>query len=296
MKFKFLLFASAILSSLILLSSFSKGGKKFKPPKSFQYIPSGTLLSNNKTKVSIQGFFMNETEVSNKEYNEFLKDLYLKGKLEEYELAQRKTENWRKYRTLQFGEPYVETYHEHPAYDDYPVFTISKKGAELYCEWMTKIWQKKYPEVKLNFRLPTEQEWEYAARGGHQNAPFPWGGYYYRNAKGKVLANFKRLSSLNIKWNKTTEKYEVVDVDRYSGHTQPAPVKTFLPNDFGLFNMSGNAAEMIASKENRTKGGSYNSTAYHIQIEGEDEYEGWTEPSPFIGFRPILEVLPEIAN
>ena len=299
MNFKILFSIFTIVSCLLFLSSFSEAcpseglrGKKFKPPKSFQYIPSGTLISNDESKTSVKGFFMNETEVSNKEYNEFLNDLQTKGRLDDYEIAKRKTENWSRYRPLSYGEPYVETYHKHPAYDDYPVFTISKEGAEMYCQWLTKIWQKKYPEVQVNFRLPTEHEWEYAARGGHELAPFPWGGYYYRNAKGKVLANFKRLSSLNIKWSKTDEKYEVVDADRYSGYVSPAPVKSFFPNDFGLYNMSGNAAEMVASPTNRTKGGSYNSTAYHIQIESEDEYEGWTEPSPFIGFRPIIEVRP----
>lgn len=291
MNFKILCSLITIISCLLFLSSFSVGGKKFKPPKSFQYIKSGTLISNDETKASIKGFFMNETEVSNREYNEFLNDLQAKGQLEEYKLAKRKTENWAKYRPLRYGEPYTDNYHQHPAYDDYPVVTISQKGAEMYCKWLTNIWQKKYPDVQVTFRLPTESEWEYAARGGHELAPFPWGGFYYRNAKGKVLANFKRLNSLNIKWNKTDEKYEVVDADRYSGHVNPAPVKTYFPNDFGLYNMSGNAAEMIATP-NRTKGGSYNSTAYHIQIESEDEYEGWTEPSPFIGFRPIIEVRP----
>lgn len=150
--------------------------------------------------------------------------------------------------------------------------------------------------MQINFRLPTEHEWVFAARGGHDHAPFPWGGYYYRNSKGRVLANFKRLNSLNIKWNKVTEEYEVVNADRYSGQVMPAPVKSFFPNDYGLFNMSGNAAEMISSPTNRTKGGSYNSTAYHIQIESEDEFEGWAEPSPFIGFRPILDVKPGVAD
>ena len=87
-----------------------------------------------------------------------------------------------------------------------------------------------------------------------------------------------------------------MNADLYSGAVMPAPVKSYLPNDYGLFHMSGNAAEMISSPTNRTKGGSYNSTAYHIQIESEDEYEGWTEPSPFIGFRPILDVSPPISK
>jgi len=55
--------------------------------------------------------------------------------------------------------------------------------------------------------------------------------------------------------------------------------------------MVGNVAEML-DKPGRTKGGSWDSTGYHIRIDSDDEYEGWNKPSPFIGFRPIILISP----
>ena len=293
MKFK--ITSSFLIILSFVLSSFSEGGKKFKPPNKFVVIPSGTLLMENKTKVAIAKFYMQESEVSNMEYNEFLNDLKNNNHIEDYEIAKMKTKNWNKYRPLQYGEPFTNTYHSHPAYEAYPVVTISKEGAELYCKWLTKHWQKKYPKHQLNFRLPTEPEWIYAARGGHELTPYPWGSYYYRNEDGLMLANFKRLNGGNIKYNQETKKYEVFGADISSETIMPAPALSFLPNKYGLYNMSGNVAEMIVTPQ-RMKGGSYNSTGYNIQIEAEDEYEGWTEPSPFIGFRPVMDVRPMIAD
>ena len=92
-----------------------------------------------------------------------------------------------------YNEPMTRNYFWHPAFDDYPVVGIDWKKANAFCYWRTKLWNS-YQANGVNsedFRLPTEHEWEYAARGGHDLAPFPWGGYYIRNAKGCLLANFK---------------------------------------------------------------------------------------------------------
>lgn len=284
----------AILSSSFLLVKKPKHpfGKKFKVPKTHTYIPSGILVLKDKTKISVLPFFMSKMETSNLQYNQFLADLKKQGKTEDYELAKQHPETWNE--RVSYGEPFVTTYHNHPSYYDYPVLTISKKGAELYCQWLTEKLQPKYLKHHLNFRLPTEQEWVYAARGGYQLAPYPWGGFYLRNSKGKMLANFKNLGGESIRYDRKNDKYEVV-IDNRNSIPMPSPVNSFIPNNFGLYNMVGNAAEMVSTssvkkKGNRTKGGCYDSTAFHITIEAEDEFDGWTEPSPSIGFRTIMEV------
>lgn len=74
--------------------------------------------------------------------------------------------------------------------------------------------------------------------------------------------------------------------------SETAPVLTYHANPFGLFNMSGNVAEML-DQPGRTKGGSWASSGYYIRIDAEDEYAGITEPSPKIGFRYFVEVIEE---
>lgn len=81
------------------------------------------------------------------------------------------------------------------------------------------------------FRLPSEQEWEYAARGGKQDAPYPWGAYYTRNAKGCLLANFKPGRG----------NYPE------DGGQRTVKVDSYFPNDYGLYCMAGNVSEWTRS-------------------------------------------------
>src|SRR6185436_10240254 len=96
------------------------------------------------------------------------------------------------------------------------------------------IWNKFKAEDEPNseeFRLPTEHEWEWAARGGQEQAPFPWGAYYPRNAKGCLLANFKPGRG-----NYPEDGgYYTVKADAY------------FPNQYGLYNVSGNVSEWTES-------------------------------------------------
>lgn len=90
-----------------------------------------------------------------------------------------------------------------------PVVHISYTDAVEYCAW-------------ADMRLPTEKEWEYAARGGRVNQTFPWGDKY-------------EPGRMNIWDGKDFPNKNALD----DGFYGPAPVKTFPPNDYGVYNLLG---------------------------------------------------------
>jgi sulfatase modifying factor 1 len=133
--------------------------------------------------------------------------------------------------TYSYNEPLTKMYFWHPAYDDYPVVGINWKQANAFSIWRTNLMnsflrsREDFPVH--DFRLPTEAEWEYAARGGLDLNPYPWGGPYIRNSKGCFLGNFKPLRGNYI--------------DDGGFHTVPAI--SYNPNNYGLYCMAGNVSE-----------------------------------------------------
>jgi len=128
-----------------------------------------------------------------------------------------------------YNEPFTRNCFWHPAFDDYPVVGVSWPQAKSFCHWRTHMWNSfkgDQPNTE-EFRLPTETEWEWAARGGRDIAPYPWGGYYIRNAKGCLLANFKPGRG----------NYPE------DGGFYTVKADAYFPNDYGLYNMAGNVAE-----------------------------------------------------
>lgn len=210
--------------------------------------------------------------------------------------------------TYSYNEPYTRNYFWHPAFDDYPVVGVNWKMAVAFCYWRTKLWNTyratRRGEVNTeDFRLPTEYEWEYAARGGNELAPYPWGGMYLRNAKGCLLANFKPGRG----------NYPE------DGGLYTVKADAYFPNDYGLYNMAGNVAEwtITAYDENANafyhdlnpdlrydaddndppsmkrkvvRGGSWKDVGYYLQTSTRT-YEFQDSTKSFIGFRCALTFL-----
>lgn len=212
--------------------------------------------------------------------------------------------------TYSYNEPMARNYFWHPAYDDYPVVGVNWKMAKAFCHWRSELWDK-YQGEEVNterFRLPTESEWEYAARGGRDLAPYPWGGYYVRNAKGCLLANFKPgRGNYPEDGGLTTVKADA-----------------YFPNDYGLYCMAGNVAEWTETsyepnsrafvhdlnpdlkydakdddpevyKRKVIRGGSWKDISYYLQT-GTRHWEFQDTTKSYIGFRCALTFMGRSIN
>lgn len=292
---KILFYTAALFCAIIYLTSVTNTDKKTKKLtqkvlyENYAFVPSGNIIVDNDT-ISIQSFIMFKTEVSNINYGEFLLDLKSKGKLEEFAIANIDSVLWRT--PLNNSAKYVDYYHMHPAYRDYPVVNISKEGAELYCEWLTeRINSSLELDKKIIFRLPTHEEWKYAAHGDLELNPYPWGGPYLRNSSGNVLCNFLRLDATSI-GRDSLGKYTIYpvpnDMMQDMGADVTAPVKSYWANGYGLYNMSGNVAEMVADRS-IVVGGSWLDPGYDVRIESQKPYIG---AGRNIGFRVVATVVP----
>jgi formylglycine-generating enzyme required for sulfatase activity len=247
-------------------------------------VPSGTyilglaaedplsLQNAGRKRVTVSSFYIDQYEVTNAEYREYLSQLSPEERREKmpdstvWEEA-RMQENW-------------EAYFKSDYYSDYPVLAVTWNEAQAYCKAQDK-------------RLPTEAEWEYAARGGHIGRVYPWEGMSTRNEEGDYLANFN-----------PPEGYTA------DGYAFTAPVDAFPPNDWGLYNVAGNVAEWTLDAytpsydnisdfnpryrdedESRrvVRGGAWNSDSFSIGV-GVRDAQPRDTASVSVGFRCVRDV------
>lgn len=209
--------------------------------------------------------------------------------------------------TYSYNEPYTRKYWGDASYGDYPVVGVNWVQANAFCFWRTDFMnsylsRNKQAEKLDYFRLPSEYEWEYAARGGRIKVVYPWGNHFLRNKKGCLLANFK------------PRRGDYAE----DGAIQTARADSYWPNDFGLYNMSGNVAEWtssvyyegsttfinelnptveynvskkdpLAMRRKVIKGGSWKDVGSLLQI-GQKFYEYQDSSKSFIGFRTVISL------
>lgn len=226
-------------------------------------------------------------ETSNAEYEAFLKDLLHQKAFDLLEKCKITQADWIQLLPEQFRDQSHEVLFEvgHPEDPDMPIVNISYEAAELYCEWLTKVYNqsdfKRKKFQKVQFYIPDESEWEEAARGGHKDVPYPWGGYYFKNSKGCYLANVNPFVSKDPKVSSPESPGE-------DGAYFSARIDAYFPNDLGLYNMSGNVAEMIRGGD--TKGGSWLDP---VALAAIDARHAHALPSPAAGFRVFMKVIKE---
>ena len=209
---------------------------------------------------------------------------------------------WIKDFDYSYNEPMHNDYFWHRAYANYPVVGIDWHQARAFAHWRTKIRndylrsRKKRKSTIGRFRLPTEMEWEYAARGGLESGIYPWGGPYLTDDRACFMANFKPKRGDYA----TDSALYTVEAD------------SFEPNDYGLYNMSGNVSEWTSSTytkdtyefmttinpnyDNFTdtqkviRGGSWKDVAYYLRVASRD-YEYADSARSYLGFRLVRDYL-----
>ena len=264
--------------------------------------------NNQPRRVTVSSFYIDETEVTNLNYLEYLywtDRVYQADYPEVFVGALPDTLVWRE--KLAYNEPYVNYYLRHPSYRDYPVVGINWLQASNFCSWRSdrvnefilvregildyapdQINEATFntdhylagakannpyvgnvlqnipslnptgPEDRMvrmedgillpKYRLPTEAEWEYAAFGLIGNTIdervtdrrlYPWNGHHVRNVNeqyiGQMQANYKRSNGDNM--GIAGMLNDAADIT--------APVYSYWPNDYGLYNMAGNVSEWV---------------------------------------------------
>jgi formylglycine-generating enzyme required for sulfatase activity len=207
-----------------------------------------------------------------------------------------------------FNDPYLQNYFSHPAYNAYPVVGVSWLQAMAFCHWRTMNLNNSLSlkgQKIMPYRLPTEAEWELAARGKQLITRFPWKSYKTSTERGCYYANFKPSRG------------------GYSedGYLISSKVASFPPNEYGLYDMAGNVAEWTSTNWsesgyedmndlnpslhqhiNRTdfyinkrkvvRGGSWKDAARFMEVSSRT-YEYENETRSFIGFRCVRSLIGE---
>jgi sulfatase modifying factor 1 len=314
-------------------------------PDDMTYIPDGEFLMGDHFAegfinerpvhaVLLDAFFMSKYEITNQQYRDYLNSalgsgtIYLSSDVV-YGTGNNQgycyTHSCSSYSQIDYsgGVFSVMTKPEVDGRDmsDDPMVTVSWYGSVAYCNWLSQQegyeacydtndsdWSADWPcdFTKKSYRLPTEAEWEYAARGGLLGKRFPWGdeinhdyaNYYANGSADSYDTSPYTTYTFHPDWNDGIEPYTSV-------------VGSFFANGYGLYDMTGNLWEWcndfwatayystspydnphgpaIGYMGRVLRGGSWHDSAYYCRV----TCRAWNDPDyrrSYIGFRIVLDL------
>ena len=234
----------------------------------------------------LPGLYMSKYELSNELYRSFITEARNTFSTDQYELLLPDSNVWNK--SLSYGEPFKMHYFQHAAYNEYPVVGISYEAANAFCQWLTNQYNQNPNRKfkKIQFQLPTKADWQFAANKGDSTKMYTWGTGFVQNNRKQWLANFTHT---RFEYDSIQKKYIELPPSDQTISVATTNIKAFFPNDFGLYNICGNVAEMLQEK-GLASGGGFLDPAYNIRISSIRKYEG---PAIDLGFRLCMKVIEE---
>ena len=201
-----------------------------------------------------------------------------------------------------YNEPYTRLYFSHPGYSDYPVVGVSWEQANAFANWRTDYLRRSLGKQGVYiepYRLPTEAEWEFAARAGESDNRYTWAGDMTMTDDGCFYANLKPGEGNYVR----------------DGNLITSKCGTYEPNDFGVYDMAGNVSEWTSTaytesidrlrsdinpeyrydaaledpyrmKRKVIRGGSWKDIAHNVRADLR-AWEYQNEQRSFIGFRCV---------
>lgn len=303
---------------LLLFISTIAFSQKTKPIKSKLFFQGKEVMIDNPPNVRqlYDSIFIDETEMSNINWLEYLYSIQKDSSVRFHQSQLPDTLAFVNISTK--SNPAFTTYLNHPAYRYYPVINVSYEQAQNYCKWRTDVVngilkmneqknQKPY-KLQVEYRLPTQKEWEYAALGGLDVEKYPNGileKYKKLNKKDldreiyepanecedSLLTSYKKSSKI-LEYNANVkedyfipESNTIIDCDDFYA-VSTSYTNHYSPNQFGLYDMIGNVSEMVLEK-GIAKGGSYRNSYDLINIKKNYYYDS---PKDWLGFRCVCVV------